>query len=144
MRLMLIVLMMALAPLRGWAGDAMAITMVAQQISTMSMSHAQPASLPVSDARLPQAGAALVGHTDCMAHEAPTQVAVTPHSDGASGDANMLHCPTCSFCQACSSPGLAAMASLFEPVRFAHAVPQSSGTLFTSAERAPGFKPPIS
>lgn len=142
MRVLLIVLMMALAPLRGWTGDAMAITMVSQQISTVS--HARPASIQVAGAESTAEDAARESHTDCLGHGAPAEVAVAPHGDDASDDTSALQCPTCSFCQACSSPGLAVVATLVEPVRVVHGVPQSAGTLFTSAERAPGFKPPIS
>ena len=146
MRVLLIVLMLALAPLRGWTGDAMAITMVSQQVSVMAQ-HG-PAAAPVSDATLTTANAPSENHTDCIGHGVPAQVAVTPPSDGASDGASdatsALHCPTCSFCQACSSPGLVVVASLFEPVHFVHGVPPLVGTHFTSAERAPGFKPPIS
>jgi len=144
MRMMLIIVMMALAPLRAWAGDAMAIGMAAAQVAVTAPATSQPALVAAAAARSSgQVDTDISAHADCAGHGA-IEVAAVQDSDASQDDAASIHCPTCSFCQVCSSPGLATTGSLTGTIRFVHAVPLTGGTHFTSAERAPGFKPPIS
>ncbi len=141
MRTLLIILMMALAPLRGWAGDVMAISMATAP--ALAGAHAGAGPSPVATNGFARDDAAVSGHAGCLGHGA-IEVAVAPHPGASQDDVASTHCPTCSVCQVCSSPGLAIAVNLADVVRVAHAVPLSSGTRFTSAERAGGFKPPIS
>lgn len=120
MRLLILALMLALMPLRVWVGDAMAIASVKQ------MSH-------------PGVTAAMAdcpGHDG--AHEAPA----------ANSDQGMAHasedCTSCSSCQICHTVALAALPTMATAAAMPWATPQATLPRYTSAERAPGFKPPIS
>ncbi len=126
MRVLLLALMIALLPVRGWVGNAMAVDMAAQQVATAQ--QAAPDAEP---------GAAASAMPDDCPMFAQASQADTPVADGA-------HCNGCNTCELCLAlasftwPGL--QAASFTP----HAEPLAGGTLFTSADRASGFKPPIS
>jgi len=143
MRTLLIIVMMALAPLRAWAGDAMAIGMAAAQVAVIAPATSEPALAAAATRGSGQVDTDFSVHADCVGHDA-IEVAAVQDSDASQDHAVPSHCPTCSFCQVCSSPGIATTGSMTGTVRFVHKVPLSGGTHFTSAERAPGFKPPIS
>lgn len=125
MRVLLLALMIALLPVRGWVGNAMAVDMAAQQV--MLAQAAPNAETSAATSAMPE---------DCpmnvQAIEAETPKADSAHCNG---------CNTCELCLALASftwPGL-------QPAAFTlHAEPLAGGTLFTSAERASSFKPPIS
>jgi hypothetical protein len=126
MRVLLLALMIALLPVRGWVGSAMAVDMAAQQV-TMAQQAAPAAEPGAAASAMPE---------DCPMF-AQVSEAETPVADGA-------HCNSCNTCQLCLAlasftwPGL-------QPAGFTlHAEPLPGGTLFTSAERASTFKPPIS
>ena len=117
MRALLIALMIALLPLRGWVGDAMA-----QQLATASV------QAPVSGAEQ-----ARHTHTDCALHG----------DQGSTPEPASDHGGSCSDCQVChtmamEAPSLASLQAASAP---AVLYPVSSD--FASAERALGFKPPI-
>lgn len=123
MRVLLLALMIALLPVRGWVGNAMAVDMAAQQ----AQQAAANAESGIEASAMPE---------DCPMH-AQASEAETSQADGA-------HCNGCNTCELCLAlasftwPGL-------QPAAFTlHAEPLAGGTLFTSAERASGFKPPIS
>lgn len=117
--------MIALLPLRGWVGNAMAVDMAAQQVA-MAPQAALVAEAGAEASAMPE---------DCpmfgKASEKETPVADGAHCNG---------CNTCELCLALASftwPGL-------QPAGFIpHAEPLAGGTLFTSAERTSSFKPPI-
>ncbi len=145
MRTLLIIVMMALAPLRAWAGDVMLIGMVAAPVAVAAGAQSAARSAPALAAArgAGQLGVGATTHADCLGHGA-TAAAAALLLAASQDDVASTHCPTCSFCQVCSSPGLAMMANQSGSLGFAHAVPLSGGTHFTSAEHAPGLKPPIS
>lgn len=123
MRVLLLALMIALLPVRGWVGNAMAVDMAAQQ----AQQAAANAESGIEASAMPE---------DCLMH-AQASEAEASQADGA-------HCNGCNTCELCLAlasftwPGL-------QPAAFTlHAEPLAGGTLFTSAERASGFKPPIS
>ena len=121
MRQLLIALMIVLLSLRGWAGNAMAVDMAAQQVLTAQASVANTAAMPA----------------DCPMHlqavaEKPEQA--SPASD---------HCHSCDTCQLCL-----ALASWTHPDWPAGAmcspgIPLLAGSGFRSADTAASFKPPI-
>ena len=118
MRLFLLTLMIALLPLRGWMGDAMALERSAPEQQTQIVASA---------------------HDDCHSmqehggmHEA------APDSAHADDD-----CSSCNTCQICHS---LAMATTLRPAQTAQVrLPQPSARarLHASADLSPGFKPPI-
>ena len=141
MRTLLIIVMMALAPLRAWAGDVMLIGMVAAPVAVAVAAQSAARSAPARGAG--QLGIDATTHADCLGHGA-TAAAAALLLAASQDDVASTHCPTCSFCQVCSSPGLAMTVNQSGSPGFAHAVPLSGGTHFTSAEHTPGLKPPIS
>jgi len=124
--------MIALLPLRGWVGDSMATQMavsahVQQEIATESIAvHARHSG--------PNAGEM----SDCHSQHALT-------SSKAIGDsAAEGHCDTCTSCQACFFVALVIQSTVQQANPAPHGVPFASGSTFTSAAPAQGFKPPIS
>ena len=121
MRHLLLILMLALLPMRGWAGDVMAIRMAGHQPVVVE----KVASAP---------------HAECAEHaHANAHPASGAHDAKTNGD-----CPSCAGCQVCSSVALFMQPSAVAVSRLPHGVPSMTGAAFTSAEPAPGFKPPIS
>lgn len=127
MRVLLLALMIALLPLRGWVGDVMA----------MEPSMQGP-------------GAHAVVMPDC--HEAHTMA--TPHQGHAMAGADkaavspdgaaQADCGSCSLCQICHSVALAPVLPQLPAARLPSAAPTSGQPLYVNAERALGDKPPIS
>jgi hypothetical protein len=133
----LLVLLVALLPLRGWVGDAMAGQMLQQQLA------AAVAAMPAGSGDHVGANA----HEDCMGHEAPVAGAdAMAHADaGVALDGSpAADCPTCASCQACSSVALASVAPAPIAARFSQPPPASFDRAHASAERTSAFKPPIS
>ena len=140
MRYLLIALMIVLLPLRGWAGNAMAVDMAAnmavQQVSVAQISSASAASTAVMTAESAMPA-------DCPMHlQAMGDKAVdgkAEHAGTAQG-----HCHSCDTCQLCL-----AMASWAHTTWPAGTVsrpgaPLLAGHDFRSADTAASFKPPIS
>lgn len=129
MRLLVLALMIALLPLRSWAGDAMAVELVAQQALAAGHASASPAALDDCHPDHGHAADRGLGHdTSACAQDGPAGT----------------DCDTCTSCQICHSVALAAvLPQAVAPVLPAVA-PRSSQPRYASAEPAPGFKPPIS
>lgn len=128
MRHWLLILMIALLPLRGWAGDAMALSMWATPDS-------HPAAAPCHDAATPMASVAMDGdnhhatESETMAHGSDTGNSA-PHT-------------TCNACDVCNGPAmtLALHSTSATPPVHAHVAPASER--FASALPQRGSKPPI-
>ncbi len=130
MRRWFILLMIALLPLRGWIGEAMAGEMLAQRTAEAATHAAH-----MHEGHASQHEAHASAH-DCMEKHA----AVADEPTGAThGD-----CPTCAACQVCSSValGIDLPAAVAAPI--AHAPPASRDIHFASAEPARAVEPPIS
>ena len=130
MRVLWIVLMVCLLPLRGWAGQLMAVDMAMQQFV-----HAA-ASEPVV------AGSHIAGPMDAMPEDCPmhAEASGTPKNLAIGGPA-CSGCDTCELCLAIASftvPQFQAMP--FSPRVAPAAVPHG----FFSADHASRLKPPIS
>lgn len=144
MHRLLLIFMIVLAPLRGWAGEVMALQMAAQQLAA---AVSKPVANSPALAAYQHGGAKSAAlHGDCMgrsyveaAATAATVAAEESHDVHAA-----TQCPTCSACQSCSLSALAAQMRIPSVIQFSHAVPTLGGATFTSAEPAPGLKPPIS
>ncbi len=144
MRHVIIILMIALLPMRVWAVDMMAVSMAGQQllaaqtmrsakISQSRMGEQSSPAQPVVQAQAPMSA-------DCpmMLMLAGKQVGDT---DGKIGSTDFKACTTCQLCMGLVT-GYAPRGPLLMPLPSA-ALWLGSAT-FTSAERVPGFKPPIS
>lgn len=122
MRYLLLALMVALLPVRGWVGNAMAVDMASQQVLQAQAGVETSPGMP----------------EDCPMH-AGSAADTVPDPAKAAG-----HCKDCNTCELCLALAsftwsAGAMAS-FTPA----AVPPSAGHPFSSAERSTRLKPPIS
>lgn len=124
MRHLLLVLMIALLPLRGWAGDVMAVRMAADMaVSSQAMEHPAMGEDPESQVA--------TEHAACAGHEA--------QADTGTGQG---HCTACVVCPLCHTLALDSGAMAF-PVTPAATLPRFAAQGHADAARAPGFKPPI-
>ena len=141
MRHLVLALMIALLPLRGWAGDVMATQMAVSAIAIESIAIEAGAS----DAHEIGGKASFIHQkqmfessnvtSDC--HE---QLGSHPNT---ANTTNSEHCATCPACQVCHTVALSPP-SLDVTISFASPqLGQSSASIFTSADAALGQKPPI-
>jgi len=137
MRHFLLILMIALLPLRGWVSDAMATGMAAagaQQVATKAMAASLHESVEEAN---------LLLQTE-MAQATSAAADCADHALGGELHAPDAHCDSCSACQACHtvalSPEAAAVAAVFD----LRTPPRAAVAQFASAEAALGQKPPIS
>ncbi len=124
MRALFLALLIAVLPLRSWLGDVMALERIA----------------PVPTAQSEQ----VTAHGD--AHAAGDCHGAMGHPDAGAADASPGDgdCHGCTACQICHSVALGvAPPPAITAVRPTLA-PPTSLPRYVSAERAPGFKPPIS
>ena len=124
MRYLFFILMIALLPLRGWAGHVMAVEMAAQQITASQQATTEQA----------KNDAALAMPADCPMLG---QVA----DDDSSKSNTQCSCETCELCVALAS---ARQAGFFEATFTPCTTPHAVIAGFSSADRSTGLKPPIS
>ena len=118
-RYLLIALMIVLLPLRGWAGDIMAVDMAATTVMQAKM----------------------VGATDETRKAAmPADCIMQPQAPSADGAAHCCSCETCELCLAVASLTTAPWVS--SPLT-RHSSPLALSASFTSAASAANLKPPI-
>lgn len=124
MRYLFVILMIALLPLRGWAGHVMAVEMAAQQITASQ--HAATAQANNDAAPAMPSDCPMLGQA----------------ADDGSGKPNSpCSCDTCELCVALAS----ARQPVFFEARFTPCTaPQAVIAGFSSADRSTGLKPPIS
>lgn len=129
--------MLVLLPLRGWLGDAMAMQQMGQA-GPPSVAAAPHAMAAMTDSAAPaHDGQQRAMHADCPGHAG---VPDTPADGTQHGSAD---CATCAACQLCHTVGLMLLPPQFAAVPSAAGRPQGHAPHFSSAERAPGDKPPI-
>jgi hypothetical protein len=133
MRFLLLALMIALLPVRGWMGNAMALDMASQTVAKAQKtgSVAPASTVANADASMP---------ADCPMHAQPGDQA----APGTDAQVSGVHCNACDTCELClalaTSTWLDAAALAFAP----HVAPLATGYRFSSADRVSSFKPPIS
>ena len=134
MRRVLLILMIAVLPVRGWAADMMGVAMAAHALSaTLQIaghsSHANEVTFaPPNGAEAPFS----------MSSDCPMWAAQTAGDDPSSSHEG---CATCQLCMALVA-GYAFV--LIRTASLPQAVQEFASIRFTSAEHASGFKPPIS
>lgn len=136
MRFLVLVVMIVLLPLRGWAGDAMATQMASAEIAIESGaagSHKTRATASF-DHKNPVVES-LHAMPDC--HE---QMASHGSTDNAANDD---HCGTCQACQACHTVALSPSAMGMTLSFMSPLLRPTHASAFTSAASALGQKPPI-
>lgn len=125
MRYLFVILMIALLPLRGWAGHVMAVDMAAQQVEaaqkavTTQAEKESIAAMPADCPMLAQAG------TD---------------DDSAT---SKTHC-SCDTCELCLALASVKDSGFFGATFTPHTAPPAASAGFSSADPAAGLKPPIS
>ena len=136
MRYLVLVLMIALLPLRGWAGEVMATQMAASAVAIEAgASDAHEIGGKASFIHQKQMFESSNVTSDC--HEQ-----LSSHQD-TSNATNSEHCATCPACQVCHTVALS-LPSLDVTISFASPqLGQTSASTFTSADAALGQKPPI-
>jgi hypothetical protein len=136
MRHLLFAVLIALLPLRGWVGDAMATQMAAGKIQHQTAQVAAEAGHLHEDVEMAHTGHAT--ETPAL-HDCAEQAADGGNSHAADG-----HCETCAACQACHTVALTP-APLDLPSYFsASTLPLPAADPFASADAALRQKPPIS
>jgi len=127
----LLILLMAVLPLHGWAGATLSVA--------RALGHDAPAAVHATLSHAQAVAEAGRVDPDCLEHGA------APHHGGAAqGGDDTGACPTCPACHACSPAALvSAMIEAASPA-FGTPRPDGASSRFASAEPAPGFKPPIS
>jgi len=122
-RYLLIALMLVLLPLRGWAGNVMAIHMAVNMAAT-------------AVAQVNMSGVA------GMASQTPMPADCTMHSQPSNSDVEST-CGSCDTCELCLAVANLTPASWSANELTRHSSPLAFSASFSSAVRAPGFKPPI-
>ena len=145
MRPLFFALMIALLPLRGWLGDAMATEMAVMQIG-----HAQAAERRVAGY---QGSTASAESTQAAHHEMPVAqaghdcgeaAAAAVSGAGDAGDSGDGHGVSCQSCGVCHTLALSRAFEASSPAASAVSLSSSRTAPFASAEAALGQKPPIS
>ena len=141
MRHLLVALMIALLPVRGWMGNAMAIDMAAG----MAMQQHVMAQTSNGGATPVSGSSAALMTTAAMPEDCPmgaqNQDGKSVQTEQTGDTASLCNCESCELCLALATftlPKLAIAAST------AYVEPPSHGTRFSSAERVFSLKPPIS
>lgn len=138
MRLLLLALMIALLPLRGWVGDVMAMEMPAglpfatNNIATHADTTAAIGHIHVNSE---------ASHTPCHGHDS---AAVDARADNAGSHDNPGQCSHCSACQICHTVAVTTFVRLAVDTALPHLLWPAGGLQFASAIPAPRLKPPIS
>lgn len=140
MRHIFVILMIALLPLRSWAGDLMAVDMATQHINAISF-IANSAYEVGTTGTFDKNQAADPG-SECPGHvaTASSPISVVNAADTTADG----HCSTCGVCQICHVVALAPTTVRLAPTFISSTVAPFGGTRFTSALSALGLKPPIS
>jgi hypothetical protein len=140
MRRFFLILLIALLPIRGFAGGVMAVEMSTQTLNAINMvaGYAYPSvdSGLFDGKTLEQASPECPGHS-----EAASGVAAHSHD---TQDTPNDHCKNCSVCQICNSLAIAGSVAIPAGLLPAQSPKPAIGVSFASAALASGLKPPIS
>ena len=140
MRHLLLIIMIALLPLRGWAGDAMATNMAAIQAQHLSLNATK--GIAIGDYQTD-----VKVHFDSETAATKTTSVAADCSGHDSGNVSFeddTHCDSCSACQACHTVALS-LTSIDAIAAFnVSTLPCAAAAQFASAPVLLGKKPPIS
>ena len=158
MRRILLILMIALLPVRGWASDVMSVAHAAQQLNTTEFiaTHAlqtrataifygyfevksvssMPWDCPMAAGDVASGAADVTDVTDVIsaAQNRSGNRLLTPKS----------LCHGCGTCQLCMALATSMSLPVFDASTATYPVPLPHNSGFSSATLPPGFKPPIS
>jgi hypothetical protein len=117
------ILMIALLPLRGWMGEAMATEMSAMYLIANKATNVPATADIIKNTRM----------SDCDMHKA-----ANPHTSETSEAKS-----TCTHCQACHATGLVSTVQIASFDQVQYAPPLAQNSQFASANIAHSQKPPI-
>ena len=145
MRRLLLILMIALLPVRGWASDVMSVSHAAQQLNTTE-------SVATHALRRGAIGPSNEYFSNESAPSMPWDCPMAaPHLASAAQDQsnNRLMppkslCHGCGTCQLCMALATSMSLPVFDSSTATYPVPLPRNSGFSSATLPPGFKPPIS
>jgi len=151
MRHLLLALLIAVLPLRGWVGDAMATQMAAGQIQhSQSQQHGQQhgqqhsATKMIAEHQDDTLAAAHFDHEEAAAAPQAAGPDCAGHGAGENTHGADGHCESCAACQACNAVALSLTVPDRGPVLIPLALSLSAADSFASADAALRQKPPIS
>ena len=154
MRFLIVALMIALLPLRGWTGEVMATEMASGQFSHQQVQLDDAIELIAGHAHKQGVSATFEGKkTAFEVQKSPfeakdTQSAAMHDCEGhAKADAAALadgHCDSCAACQACHTVALATAEPSLNLTFSSRTLLRPAAAHFASATAALGQKPPIS
>lgn len=142
MRHLILALMIALLPIRGWVGDVMATEMASGRTAHI-VTGTDNAIETIAD------HAHTAGAKDNFDHGSAAQqmMVVLTDCEGNGHDsspAEHASCEACAACQSCHTVALSPTAAVASPMLTPLASPSSPLARFASADAAQGQKPPIS
>lgn len=154
MRLLFLILMIALLPLRGWAGEVMATEMASSQMTKTHLQRESAMKSGAAHAYNHWSAAVFEGQKAAIevqklvfeAKDTPT-AAMHDCEGHATADASGPvdgHCDSCSACQACHSVALSPAVVSLSLGFSSPCLPRRAAAHFASAAAALGQKPPIS
>ena len=130
MRHLLLAFMIALLPVRGWVGNAMAIGMASQQVA-MAQANSVDAAM----------NAELAMPADCPMHaQAVSDQGADTDPTAAAG----LHCNGCDACQLCLALASLTWTHVTADSPIPDAAPLANASRFSDADSVASLKPPIS
>ena len=154
MRYLVVALMIALLPLRGWTGEVMATEMASSRISNQHEQLDGAIELVAGHAHKQGISATFVSEKTAFElqknpfEERNTQTAAM-HDCESHGKADEAapadgHCDSCAACQACHTVALSTAAVSLNLTFSSRTRPRPAAAQFASAITALGQKPPIS
>ena len=154
MRVLLIIFMIALLPLRGWTGEVMATEMASSQISQQHEQLGDAIELVAGHAHKKGVSATFEGEKTAFAMpkgllEAKNTDTSAMHDCEGHANADEAapadgHCASCAACQACHTVALSTAEPSLNLTFSSRTQPHPAAAQFASAISALGQKPPIS
>ncbi len=133
MRHLLLIFLIAVLPVRGWAADVMSVAMASHELNAITN-----VANSVSNTRaIGQFGAE-------MKASMPIDCPMLASSQSTTDDTASPVFKGCTTCQLCMALVTGYSMMLARAVHLPQAAQGMACTSFSSAERAPGFRPPIS
>ena len=139
MRRLIFILMIALLPLRGWMGEAMATEM-----ATMHSIAAQAINTPAGPAFRTKTGvSSSFSSMSASAMPADCEMHAKAKSDSSNAPDASASTQTCTDCQSCHAMGLVCTVQIISAIAAHSPTPLAHISLFASAKLALSQKPPI-
>lgn len=147
MRFLVLALMIALLPLRGWAGEVMATEMASTQVVRAKTQAESATKLIASNANTHWTTGTFEGKKTVFeaAHTKTSAIGdCEGHAKVDEAASAVAHCDSCPACQACHTVALSVSAVDLNFSFSSHTLLRPAAAHFASATAALGQKPPIS